>query len=324
MHLLESRNLRKYFVMKRGLFGERIVVRAVDGVDFHLDEGKTLGIVGESGSGKTTVGRLVLRLIKPTSGEVYFMGKDVFSLAGRELQELRRRMQIVFQDPFASLNPRKKVRHILSRPIQIYGLVPSGEIESRLLELLGEVGFSQPEHVLDRYPHELSGGQRQRIGVARAIVTRPNFIVADEPVSSLDVSIRGTVLNLLKDLQRKLTVAYLLISHDLGIVRSMANDIAVMYLGVICEKAERTQLCENPLHPYTKLLLSAYPILDPKVARTRQRSLLGGDIPSSSNLPSGCRFHTRCPLTTDKCHVLEPQPTEVESGHWVRCHAYRP
>jgi oligopeptide transport system ATP-binding protein len=317
--LLEVRHVKKYFPLTSGFFFSRIsgYVRAVDDVSFCLEEGKTLGIVGESGSGKSTLGRVVLRLLEPTSGEVLFEGEDVFKLNRRKLRELRRKMQVIFQDPYASLNPRMTVGEILAEPLVLHGLLNGKLREERVKELLNLVGLNA-RHA-SRYPHEFSGGQRQRIGVARALAVEPKLIVADEPVSALDVSIQAQVVNLMQDLQEKFKLAYLFISHDLSVVKHISNNVAVMYLGKIVEKAEKNELYDNPLHPYTKALMSAIPIPDPEVESRRQRIILSGDLPSPINPPPGCPFHTRCPMAIDKCKEELPLLREVKPGHYVAC-----
>lgn len=312
--------LTKHFPVTKGVLG-RVVgqVRAVDDVSFSIARGETLGLVGESGSGKTTVGRSILRLIEPTSGRVCFEGKDVTLAGPRELRELRRRMQIVFQDPYGSLNPRMRIIDIIGEAIQQHGLLGGAAVEQRVAELLARVGLS-PSWI-NRYPHEFSGGQRQRIGVARAIALEPKLVICDEPVSALDVSIQAQVVNLLKGLGRDLDLSYLFIAHDLSVVRHISHRIAVMYLGEIVEIAHARRLFAAPSHPYTRALLSAIPIPDP--TRHRKRVVLSGDIPSPLNPPSGCRFHTRCPAVFDRCPTELPLPVAVEPGHEVRCfHAY--
>jgi oligopeptide/dipeptide ABC transporter ATP-binding protein len=318
--LLEVSGLTKHFPVTRGLFG-RVSghVRAVDDLSFSIARGETLGLVGESGSGKTTAGRAILRLIEPTSGRVVFDGTDVTAANAETLRRLRRRMQIVFQDPYASLNPRLRVIDIVGEALEVHGLAKGAEVENRVAALLRKVGLS-PSWI-NRYPHEFSGGQRQRLGIARAIALEPKLIVCDEPVSALDVSIQAQVVNLLKDLGRELDLSYLFIAHDLSIVRHVSHRIAVMYLGELVELAPSKRLFETPAHPYTRALLSAIPVPDPK--RKRARLVLAGDVPSPLNPPSGCRFHTRCPAAFERCSAEEPRAVEVEPGHTVKCfHAY--
>jgi len=314
--LLDVLGLTKHFPVMSGVFG-RVVghVQAVDDVSFSVDPGETLGLVGESGSGKTTAGRAILRLIEPTAGQVTFDGTDVTRADADTLRHLRRSMQIVFQDPYSSLNPRLRVLDIVGEALEVHGLTSGAETERRVAELLGRVGLSPS--ALNRYPHEFSGGQRQRIGVARAIALEPKLVVLDEPVSALDVSIQAQVVNLLLELRREMGLAYLFIAHDLSVVRHLSHRIAVMYLGELVEVATRDRLFSAPAHPYTRALLSAIPVPDPK--RRRQRIVLTGDVPSPLNPPAGCRFHTRCPAVMDRCRVEVPPSEEVELGHVVRC-----
>lgn len=318
--LVTVKNLKKYFPVERGLFRRRRQsLKAVDDVSLGIGKGDNLALVGESGCGKTTTARLILRLLDPTSGSVYFAGKNVFNLSEEELRSLRPQMQLVSQDPYASLNPRKTIRQILSKPFKLHTDMSSNEIEDRILRLLEIVGLSPPELFVDRHPHEFSGGQRQRICIARAIALDPPFVVADEPVSALDVSVRAQILNLLKDLQVRLGITYLFITHDLAVVRSVSNRIAVMYLGKLVEVGVVSGLFKAPLHPYTEALLSATPIPDPDRSRSKQRIILRGDVPSPIDPPEGCRFHTRCPLAIDECRVSEPVLREVED-RLVACH----
>lgn len=320
--LLDVKNLVMHFPLTEGIIFQRQVgaVQAVDGVSFHVNRGETLGLVGESGCGKSTTGRALLQLYKPTSGEVIFDGKDLTKLDGGEMRKMRRHLQMVFQDPYASLNPRMTVGNIVSEPMQIHKLVPKNERTERVQELLQTVGLNP--YFANRYPHEFSGGQRQRIGIARALAANPDFIVADEPVSALDVSIQAQVVNLLEDLQDKLGLTYLFIAHDLSVVRHISDRVAVMYLGKIVEMADRNALYEDPLHPYTKALLSAVPIPDPVIEKKRERIILTGDVPSPINPPSGCHFHTRCPYVMDVCKQQDPKFVDQGDGHFVACHLY--
>ncbi len=319
--LLDIRDLKMHFPLTRGIIMQRVVgyVRAVDGVTFSIERGQTLGLVGESGSGKTTIGRTIIRLYKPTAGQILFGEQDLAKLEGEAMRQMRRRVQMVFQDPFASLNPRFTIGSLIAEPMHIYNLGSSQEIRDRTAELLRVVGL-RAEYI-DRYPHEFSGGQRQRIAVARALSINPECIIADEPVSALDVSVRAQVLNLLQDLQQQFGLTYLFVSHDLSVVRHVADRIAVMYLGKIVELADRDELYAAPKHPYTKALLSAIPIPDPKVEKKRQRIILSGDLPSPINIPSGCRFHTRCPMAQQICREVEPAFEKKEGrDHYAACH----
>ena len=318
--LLSVENLVKYFPITRGIIVRREVgaVHAVDDVSFSIRHGETLGLVGESGCGKSTTGRTVLQLYKPTSGHVFFEGKDLVAMHGEKLRLMRRRMQMIFQDPYASLNPRMTVEQIIGEPLIVHDAARGREIREKVKELLNLVGLSGG--LVDRYPHEFSGGQRQRIGVARALALQPALIVCDEPISALDVSIQAQVVNLLEDLQGKLGLTYLFIAHDLSMVRHISNRVAVMYLGVIMELADRAELYEHPLHPYTRALLSAVPIPDPVIEEKRRRTILEGDVPSPINPPSGCRFRTRCPLAQQVCSQARPEFRELAPGHWVACH----
>jgi oligopeptide transport system ATP-binding protein len=315
--LLRVKNLKKYFPIRGGLFSREVArVHAVDDVTFDLLKGETLGLVGESGCGKSTTGRCILRLIEPTAGEVWFDDKNVTTLDKRSLRHLRRDMQIIFQDPYASLNPRMTVGSIIGEALVIHKLAKSKrEREERVVHLLETVGLNA-DH-LRRYPHEFSGGQRQRIGIARALAVSPKLIVADEPVSALDVSIQAQVINLLEDLQKQFNLTYLFIAHDLSVVEHISNRVAVMYLGKIVEIAPAKELYTNPKHPYTEALLSAVPIPDPAVKR--KRILLEGDVPSPIKPPSGCRFHTRCPVRVPSCSENEQILKEISPGHWVAC-----
>lgn len=312
--LVEVKNLRKLFDLGGGE-----ILKAVNDISFSIQKGETVGVVGESGCGKSTAGRTIMRLYEPTSGGVNFDGRDIYSLKGPKLKELRRDMQMIFQDPYASLNPRMTVMDIIGEALDIHNLVSSKkERKHRVEHLLDVVGLN-PDHAT-RYPHEFSGGQRQRIGIARALAVDPRFIIADEPISALDVSIQAQVVNLMKDLQRKMGLTYLFIAHDLSMVKHISDRVAVMYLGKIVELAESSELYASPAHPYTRALLSAIPIPDPEVEETRERIVLTGDLPSPINPPSGCQFHTRCPIATNKCKVDEPALLEVRKGHFAACH----
>ena len=319
--LLDVRDLKMYFPLTQGLIRQRVVgyVRAVDGVSFSIERGQTLGLVGESGSGKTTIGRTIVRLYKPTAGQILFGDKDLATLESEELRQMRQRVQMIFQDPFASLNPRYTIGSLISEPMHIYKVASNAEIHDRTVELLRVVGL-RPEYI-DRYPHEFSGGQRQRIAVARALSINPECIIADEPVSALDVSVRAQVLNLLQRLQHQFNLTYLFVSHDLGVVRHVADRIAVMYLGKIVELSDRDELYAAPKHPYTKALLSAIPIPDPQIEKRRRRIILSGDLPSPMKIPTGCRFHTRCPMAQNICREVEPV-YEAKEGreHYAACH----
>jgi oligopeptide/dipeptide ABC transporter ATP-binding protein len=319
--LIETKGLKKYFPLRGGFMirSEKKVVRAVDGIDLRIEEGDMFGLVGESGCGKSTLGRLHLRLIEPTSGTVRFMGREILNLDKREMREIRRHMQMIFQDPLASLNPRKTIYDALSQPCLVHNIIDKDEIESSVLESLEVVGLTPPELFVDRYPHELSGGQRQRVAIARALSLRPKYVVADEPVSSLDVTVRAQVLNLMRGLRERFGLTWLFISHDLSVIRSMCNKVAVMYLGKIVELAEVDELYGNPLHPYTQGLLAATPIPNPRIARTRSRAILSGDVPSPVDPPSGCRFHTRCSNARPKCAEEEPELLQVRDGHLLSC-----
>ncbi len=321
--LLDVKNLVMHFPLTQGIIFQRKVgaVQAVDGVSFSVKRGETLGLVGESGCGKSTTGRAILQLYRPTSGEVNFNGKDLTKIDGGEMRRMRRHLQMIFQDPYASLNPRMTVGNIVSEPMQIHKLVDKKDRTARVQELLQTVGLNP--YFANRYPHEFSGGQRQRIGVARALAANPDFIVADEPVSALDVSIQAQIVNLLEDLQQQFGLTYLFIAHDLSVVRHISDRVAVMYLGKIVELADRNALYDDPLHPYTKALLSAVPIPDPKIEKRRERIILTGDVPSPINPPTGCRFHTRCPyMMPDICPRIDPVFADQGNDHFVACHLY--
>jgi oligopeptide transport system ATP-binding protein len=318
--LLDVRDLVMHFPLTQGVIFQRKVgaVRAVDGLSFAIRKGETLGLVGESGCGKSTTGRAILQLYRPTSGSVQFEGVELTRLKGEALRKMRRQVQMIFQDPYASLNPRMTVGSIIGEPLDIHGLARGREKQQRVEELLRVVGLNP--YFANRYPHEFSGGQRQRIGIARALAVNPSFIVCDEPISALDVSIQAQIINLLEELQDEFGLTYLFIAHDLSVVRHISDRIAVMYLGKIVELADRLELYEQPLHPYTKALLSAVPIPDPTIERKRERIILTGDVPSPVNPPPGCRFHTRCPLADTICREQEPEFREVTPGHWAACH----
>lgn len=318
--LVSVKDLKKHFPITRGIVIQRQVgaVRAVDGLTFDIYRGETLGLVGESGCGKTTTGRTILQLYRPTAGKVILDGTDLTTIKAEPLRQMRHRMQMIFQDPFASLNPRMTIARIISEPMRVHMPISTEERIERVKELLDLVHLNT--RFVNRYPHEFSGGQRQRIGIARALASNPEFIVCDEPISSLDVSIQAQIVNLLEDLQDRLGLTYLFIAHDLSMVRHICDRVAVMYLGVIVELAERDELYNNPLHPYTQALLSAVPIPDPKKTRARQRIILSGDVPSPVTPPSGCRFNPRCPIAEAICSTEIPMWREIEPDHWVACH----
>lgn len=318
--LVQVKGLKKYFPITQGIIIQRVKahVKAVDGLDFSIKKGETLGLVGESGCGKSTTGRSILQLYRPTAGEVFFQGKDLAKLQGEALRKMRRHMQMIFQDPYASLNPRMTVGDIIGEPLEVHNIAKGKEKKERVQELLQIVGLNP--YFVNRYPHEFSGGQRQRIGVARALAVNPAFIVCDEPISALDVSIQAQIINLLEELQTKFNLTYLFIAHDLSVVRHISDRVAVMYLGKIVELTDRDSLYKNPLHPYTKALLSAVPIPDPVVEEKRERLILTGDVPSPANPPSGCRFHTRCPVAIEICKRVDPEWRDVGNLHFVACH----
>jgi oligopeptide/dipeptide ABC transporter ATP-binding protein len=316
--LIEVKGLQKSFVVKKGFFGQRKFVRAVDGISFAIRKGETFSLVGESGCGKSTTGRLVTRLLKPNEGEVWFGGQNISTFSDDQMRPIRKEMQMVFQDPYASLNPRMKVKHLVAEPLLIHTKLSPQERDKLAHELLEVVGLSS--YHAERYAHEFSGGQRQRIGIARALSVRPSLIVADEPVSALDVSIQSQVLNLLQDLQEEYGLTYLFISHDLSVVEHISDRIGVMYLGSLVETAGKDALYDRPLHPYTQALLSSVPVPDPSLKK--ERMILKGDIPSPVDPPSGCRFHTRCPSCMEVCKQVAPVFKEVEPDHMVACHLY--
>ena len=315
--ILKVENLKKYFPIKGGFFSKTIGnVKAVDGVSLEVRKGETLGIVGESGCGKSTTGRAILQLLKPTGGKVYFKDQDLSKLSKKEMRALRPKMQLIFQDPYSSLNPRMTVGQIIGEALIDHKMATKENLRAKVLEVMDLCGLA--EYQIDRFPHEFSGGQRQRIGIARALALDPEFIVADEPVSALDVSIQAQIINLLEKLQKEKGFSYMFISHDLSVVEHLCQRVGVMYLGSMVELADKDELFDNPLHPYTKALLSAIPIPDPTIKR--DRIILTGDIPSPANPPKGCKFHTRCPYATDKCKEEAPEYREIKEGHFVACH----
>ena len=317
--LVKVKNLKMHFPITQGIVIQRKVgaIKAVDGVTFDIMRGETLGLVGESGCGKSTTGRAILQLYQPTAGEVYFEDQSLTELKGERLRRMRRRMQMIFQDPYASLNPRMTVGDIIGEPLLVHNIAKGKDRRERVQELLSVVGLNP--YFVNRYPHEFSGGQRQRIGVARALAVQPEFIVCDEPISALDVSIQAQIINLLEDLQGEFNLTYLFIAHDLSVVRHISDRIAVMYLGKIVELTGRKELYDHPLHPYTQALLSAVPIPDPVVEEQRRRVILEGDVPSPASPPVGCNFNTRCPVVMDECYEKEPEFMDVGDGHWVAC-----
>ena len=319
--LLEVKNLKKYFDASSGLFGKnKKYVQAVDDVSFELKKGETLGLVGESGCGKSTTGRTIIKLYEPTEGQIIFKGQDISKLKKSEMLPFRKNMQMIFQDPYASLNTRMTVGDIIAEPLEIHGMATKAEMKDKVQQLLHDVGLN-PDHAA-RYPHEFSGGQRQRIGIARALAVEPDFIICDEPISALDVSIQAQVVNMLEDLQKNRGLTYLFIAHDLSMVKYISDRIGVMYLGKMVEMTFSDELYKNPLHPYTQAHLSAIPIPDPDIAKQSHRILLTGDVPSPIDPPSGCRFRTRCPKAMDICKEAEPQMKELAPGHFCACHLY--
>ena len=317
--LVQIHDLQMHFPVTKGIILQRQVgaVKAVDGVSFNIKKGETLGLVGESGCGKSTTGRAILQLYRPTAGSVIFHGTDLTKLKGEEMRRMRRKVQMIFQDPYASLNPRMTVGDIIGEPIKVHNLRQGKEVRTRVQELLQLVGLNP--YFINRYPHEFSGGQRQRIGVARALAVEPEFVVCDEPVSALDVSIQAQIINLLEDLQDRLGLTYLFIAHGLAVVKHISDRVAVMYLGKIVELADGRELYSMPMHPYTQALLSAVPIPDPKVEKRRKRIILEGDVPSPLNPPTGCHFHTRCPIAIEKCKIEEPPFVDYGGGHFAAC-----
>ncbi len=318
--LVKVRNLKMYFPVTEGAFVKRVVanVKAVDDLSFDIYKGETLGLVGESGCGKTTTGRCILQLERPTGGQIWYDGQDLNTLTKEQMRPLRQRIQVIFQDPYSSLNPRMKIGDIIAEPMMVHGIIPDAKKrDARVRELLGVCGLN-PKFA-DRYPHEMSGGQRQRVGIARALAVEPEFIICDEAVSALDVSIQAQVINLLEDLREQFKLTYLFISHDLSVVHHLCHRVAVMYLGHIVELAETEELFNNPLHPYTQALLEAVPIPDPTVERARAHKIIKGEIPSPMNPPKGCVFHPRCPIAVDSCKSKVPEFRQVKPGHWVAC-----
>jgi len=321
--LLNVQNLKMYFPITQGIIVQRHIgdIKAVDDITFSIKQGETMGLVGESGCGKSTTGRAILQLYRPTDGRVFFKDENLTELKGEGLRRMRREMQMIFQDPYASLNPRMTVGNIIGEPLEVHNIYSSrAERRERVQELLRVVGLNP--YFVNRYPHEFSGGQRQRIGVARALAVNPEFIVCDEPISALDVSIQAQIINMLEDLQGEFGLTYLFIAHDLSVVRHISDRIAVMYLGKLAELADRDELYRNPMHPYTQALLSAVPIPDPVIEEKRQRIILEGDVPSPANPPKGCNFSTRCPRVMDVCHEENPEFKDVGGGHWVACYLY--
>ncbi len=319
--LIEVKNLKKYFPVKNEfLGGEKKFVKAVDGVSFNIRKGETFGLVGESGCGKSTLGRSITRLYDITEGDIFFEGTNIAKLSKKEMKNFYSKIQTIFQDPYSSLNPNMTVRELVNEPLALHTNLSKDERNKKIKELLEMVGLSESD--MDKFPYEFSGGQRQRIGIARAISTEPDFILCDEPISALDVSIQAQVVNMLEDLQKELKLTYLFVAHDLSMVKHISDRIGVMYLGKIVEISDSNELYKNPLHPYTKGLLSAIPIADPKKAKKSEISLIKGDVPSPIDIPTGCRFHTRCPYATEKCKTVEPEMKEIEKNHFVSCHLY--
>lgn len=319
--LIEVKNLKKYFPVKNEfLGGEKKFVKAVDGVSFNIRKGETFGLVGESGCGKSTLGRSITRLYDITEGDILFEGTNIAKLSKKEMNSFYRKIQTIFQDPYSSLNPNMTVRELVNEPLALHTKLSKDERNKKIKKLLEMVGLSESD--MDKFPYEFSGGQRQRIGVARAISTEPDFILCDEPIYALDVSIQAQVVNMLEDLQKELKLTYLFVAHDLSMVKHISDRIGVMYLGKIVEISDSNELYKNPLHPYTKALLSAIPIADPKKAKKSEISLIKGDVPSPIDIPTGCRFHTRCPYATEKCKIVEPEMKEIEKNHFVSCHLY--
>lgn len=318
-YILEVKGLKKYFDVSSGFFSqEKLQLKAVDGLDFKVRRGETLGIVGESGSGKSTTGNAIIRLLEDTEGEIIFEGRDLTKLSPQEMKHVKKDIQMIFQDPFSSLNPRWKVFNIIAEPLRTHKIAFGKSLKNKVYELLDIVGLDRS--FANRYPHEFSGGQRQRIGIARALALKPKLIICDEPVSALDVSIQAQILNLLDDLQKKFDLTYIFIAHGLPAVKHISDRVAVMYLGKFVELAPKEQLFLNPLHPYTEGLISAIPIPDPKLRHQREQIILEGDVPNPVNPPSGCAFHTRCPYATEKCAIQQPKMEEIEPGHFVSCH----
>lgn len=320
--LIEVKNLKKYFPVKNEFLSvEKKFVKAVDGVSFDIRKGETFGLVGESGCGKSTLGRTITRLYDITEGDIFFQGTNIAKLNKKEMKNFYSKIQTIFQDPYSSLNPNMTVRELVNEPLALHTKLNKDERNKKIKELLEMVGLSELD--MDKFPYEFSGGQRQRIGIARAISTEPDFILCDEPISALDVSIQAQVVNMLEDLQKELKLTYLFVAHDLSMVKHISDRIGVMYLGKIVEISESNELYKNPLHPYTKGLLSAIPIADPKQAKKSEINLIKGDVPSPINIPIGCRFHTRCPYATEECKSVEPEMKEVEKNHFVSCHLYK-